>query len=111
MRREMASLQRDGVRLRCGRCRRPLCRALLATSGGDVVVKLVDVLSTARLTVATDGPGPAGRVRLACRRQVVVYGLKNPCGWTQPFRLDAGPLVGAVTRLGGRGELVLGVDL
>jgi hypothetical protein len=100
MRRAMAPQQRDGVRLRCGRCRRQLSRALLATSGENVAVTLVDVRQAARLTMATDGAGPARRVRLACR-----------CGWAQPFRLDRGPLVDAVIRLDGRGELVLGVDL
>jgi hypothetical protein len=84
------------VLVRCGRCRRVLCRALPANGGRPVV--LADVRPYARLEVGT-AAGPADRVHLRCHAR---------CGsrWTR--RLDRGALAAAVHR--GGGELLLGVD-
>jgi len=75
------------------------------------MVVLVDVRRPAQLTPAEAGPGPAQRVLLVCQGQVVVDGIRAPCGRPQALRLDRGRLVELVARLGGRGELVLGVDV
>jgi hypothetical protein len=42
---------------------------------------------------------------------VVVDGIRKPCGNRRTLRLDQGRLVDYVIRLGGRGELILGVDI
>jgi hypothetical protein len=109
----MASRQRDGVLIRCGRpqCGRELCRALLASAGEDPVVVLGERRYPARLASAEPERGAVRRVLLTCNGRVTADGKTRRCGWQQTLRLDQGRLVDAVVRLDGRGELVLGVDV
>jgi hypothetical protein len=109
----MASRQRDGIPITCGRprCGRELCRALLAPSGEDPVVVLVDVRRPARLTPAEAAEGPIRRVLLVCRGRVTADGRTARCTNRRRLRLDRGRLVDLVRDPGGRQQLVLGVDL
>lgn len=84
--------------VRCGRCRRVLCRAVAAAADHQYVV-LTDVRPYARYT-ADPGPAPSRRVHLACHRR---------CGARYTRRLDRWPEVSAFAAAS-REAVTLGVD-
>jgi hypothetical protein len=92
------------VLVRCGRCRRVLCRAVAvataaAAAGHGPRVVLVDVRPYARY-VADQGAAPSRRVHLACHRD---------CGARYTLRLDrwSGPVPFRWSR---RQSITLGTD-
>jgi hypothetical protein len=91
--------------LRCGRCRRVLCRVVPAVSQGERSVVFLDVRPYARLQL-DPGPEPRRRVHLTCHRRCMAEGRRTR--YTR--RLDRSAFVARVSAFQG-GELVLGVDV